>query len=103
MKKNGDKNYKDCIMTAREVENILHQEYIKIQLNEIEKIILSSLDKKYKYIKRSSLGYLKVLDGDYNSNILDMFNDNLFQYFEKEKVYSIESLLKGENKDDIRK
>ena len=78
------------------------------KLTEDEKVILRNLPKEYKWIVRDHIGYLWIFENKPTSNIFGWFYStasnlsfpNLFKFikYEDEEPYSIEELLKGEEK-----
>ena len=100
------KVYKDYTCTELLWER---KEKQKPELTEDEKVILRNLPKKYKWIVRDHIGSLWIFENKPNKNIFGWFYStasnlpfpNLFKfikYEDEEEPYSIEKLLKGEEK-----
>ena len=80
----------------------------KPQLTDDEKVILKNLPKEYKYIARDGFGFICIFENKPDKAIFGCFYSsgsnlpfpNLFQFikYEDEEPYSIEELLKGEEK-----
>ena len=80
----------------------------ELKLTEDEKVILINLPKEYKWIVRDHIGSLWIFENKPNSNIFGWFYStastlpfpNLFRFikYEDKEPYSIEKLLKGEEK-----
>ena len=78
------------------------------KLTEDEKVILRNLPKEYKWIVRDHVGSLWIFENKPNNNIFGWFYStastlpfpNLFKFikYEDKEPYSIEKLLKGEEK-----
>ena len=78
------------------------------KLTEDEKVILKNLPKEYKWVVRDHIGSLWIFENKPNNNISGWFYStastlpfpNLFKFikYEDKEPYSIEELLKGEEK-----
>ena len=97
------KVYKDYTCTE-----LLWERKDEPKLTEDEKVILRNLPKEYKWIVRDHIGSLWIFENKPNSNIFGWFYStastlpfpNLFKFikYEDKEPYSIEKLLKGEEK-----
>ena len=97
------KVYKDYTCTE-----LLWERKDEPKLTEDEKVILRNLPKEYKWIVRDHIGSLWVFKNEPNNNIFGWFYStastlpfpNLFKFikYEDKEPYSIEKLLKGEEK-----
>ena len=89
-------------------EELLWERKEKPKLTEDEKVILRNLPKEYKWIVRDHIGSLWIFENKPNNNIFGWFYStasslpfpNLFKFikYEDKEPYSIEKLLKGEEK-----
>ena len=109
-------NYKNSALVIMKVyadytcKELLWEKKEKPKLTEDEKVILRNIDKDYKYIARDKDGavcfhYVKphkesYFWSSYNANYVSDLFPNLFKFiqWEDDEPYSIEELLKGEEK-----
>ena len=97
------KVYKDYTCTE-----LLWERKDEPKLTEDEKVILRNLPKEYKWVVRDHIGSLWIFENKPNNNIFGWFYStasnlpfpNLFKFikYEDKEPYSIEKLLKGEEK-----
>ena len=97
------KVYKDYTCTE-----LLWERKDEPKLTEDEKVILRNLPKEYKWVVRDHIGSLWIFENKPNNNIFGWFYStastlpfpNLFKFikYEDKEPYSIEDLLKGEEK-----
>ena len=97
------KVYKDYTCTE-----LLWERKDELKLTEDEKVILRNLPKEYKWIVRDHIGSLWIFENKPSNDIFGWFYStastlpfpNLFKFikYEDKEPYSIEKLLKGEEK-----